>query len=204
MLNPRIFGLLLALMHMTPTSRLLLIRVFAVLSLLALSPLSNAARGETWLLVDTEALTLEVLDDEKTLLKFEEIAIGRGGAARDKLKGDDRTPLGRYRVAWLNPNSRFRFFIGLDYPSRPHVERAFRAGDIDAEERQRILDTLFTGALPPQDTPLGGFIGIHGLGRANPDLHAAANWTEGCVALTNEQIDRLRGYVRIGTPVVIR
>jgi murein L,D-transpeptidase YafK len=189
---------------MTLISRLHLVRMFSVLSLLALSPLSDAARGETWLLVDTEALTLEVFDDDKSLLKFEEISIGRGGAARDKLKGDDRTPLGRYRVAWLNPNSRFRFFIGLDYPSRADVERAFRSGDLGAEARRRILDSLYTGSVPPQDTPLGGFIGIHGLGRADPDLHEAANWTEGCVALTNEQIDRLRRYVRIGTTVVIR
>lgn len=182
----------------------LLLRACLVATLLTLPPFSDAARGETWVLVDTEALTLQVLDGKGPIAEFKGISIGRGGVARDKVKGDQRTPLGRYRVAWLNPDSRFRFFIGLDYPNRAQVERAFRAGDIDVREKQSILDTLYAGEPPPQDTPLGGFIGIHGLGQANPDLHAAANWTEGCIALTNEQIDRLRRYVRIGTRVVIR
>ena len=42
------------------------------------------------------------------------------------------------------------------------------------------------------------------LGDANPDLHEIANWTEGCVALTNEQIDQLKTHVYIGMPVIIR
>jgi hypothetical protein len=51
---------------------------------------------------------------------------------------------------------------------------------------------------------LGGQIGIHGLGRADPRLHEMADWTRGCVAVTNEQIDILRRHVYIGMAVVIR
>ena len=127
-----------------------------------------------------------------------------GGAGHDRVKGDRRTPLGSYRVAWLNPGSRFRFFIGLDYPKRAQVERAFENGDINADERKRILDALYQAKVPPQNTALGGRIGIHGLGNGDPRLHAMANWTDGCVALANEQIDRLRAHVHIGMAVVIR
>lgn len=163
-----------------------------------------AKAEDAWILVDTEALTLDVFDGHDRLARFEGISIGRGGAGRDRSLGDQRTPLGKFRVAWLNPNSRFRFFIGLDYPSRPQVERAFRHGLINERDHRRFLRAFFNNRPPPQNTELGGHIGIHGLGRANPDLHKIANWTEGCVALTNEQIDRLKAHVRIGMPVIIR
>ncbi len=163
-----------------------------------------ATADETWILVDTQAQTLDLMDDERPLLHIERIAIGRGGVARDRARGDARTPLGRFRVAWLNPNSRFRQFIGLDYPRWEQVERAYREGVIDARQRERFRRARFEGRPPPQDTPLGGHIGIHGLGAADPQLHDIANWTEGCVAVTNGQIDRLLPYVRIGMTVVIR
>jgi L,D-peptidoglycan transpeptidase YkuD (ErfK/YbiS/YcfS/YnhG family) len=51
---------------------------------------------------------------------------------------------------------------------------------------------------------LGGSIGIHGVGAGNRRIHEDFNWTEGCVALTNEQIDDLDRYIHIGTRVVIR
>lgn len=182
------------------------LRVWLYPLLLLVQLLSPSAVGsaETWLLVDTEKLTLSVFDGERKIQEFDHISIGRGGAGRDRVKGDQRTPLGSYRVAWLNPASRFRFFIGLDYPKRAQVERAFERGDIDTDERKRILDALYQAKVPPQNTALGGRIGIHGLGNSDPKLHAMANWTQGCMALTNKQIDRLRPYVRIGMPVVIR
>lgn len=169
-----------------------------------LLPLTAAGGGEKWLLVDTDKHTLRLLDGERELLRFEGIAIGRGGPGRYRLKGDERTPLGKFRVAWLNDNSGYRFFIGLDYPQRTHADKAFESGDIDESDRQRIRKAIYDGKLPPQNTPLGGQIGIHGLGRADPKLHAMSDWTRGCVAVTNEQIDLLRRHVYIGMAVVIR
>jgi lipoprotein-anchoring transpeptidase ErfK/SrfK len=60
------------------------------------------------------------------------------------------------------------------------------------------------GKTPPQHTPLGGYIGIHGVGSGDPEVHRAYNWTNGCVALTNAQIDILAEWARAGTPVEIR
>jgi hypothetical protein len=57
---------------------------------------------------------------------------------------------------------------------------------------------------PPQNTALGGAIGIHGIGGGSPDVHHRFHWTEGCVAVSNEQIERLAELVGIGTRVVIR
>jgi murein L,D-transpeptidase YafK len=163
-----------------------------------------AAEQDAWVLVDTRSLTLDLMRGDESVVQFSPVSIGRGGRSKDKVKGDQTTPLGQYRVAWFNAKSRFHFFIGLDYPRREQVERAFRQGRLDRKERDRLLDALYHGKLPPQDSKLGGYIGIHGLGVADPQLHEMTNWTEGCVALTDEQIERLREHVKIGTPVVIR
>ncbi len=174
-----------------------------LLVLLFTLPLSTLAE-ESWILVDTGDQTLDLYEGERRVLHFEGVAIGRNGVTRNKLLGDKRTPLGQYKVAWVNPNSRFHYFIGLDYPRREQVERAYQQGAIKDSERDRLLTAWYWGAIPPQNSPLGGQIGIHGLGAGNPRLHEIANWTEGCVALTNPQIDWLRSHVRIGTRVIIR
>lgn len=179
--------------------------LLALLFLLSWPILGAAAPArDIWILVDTEKLTLEVRDDDRTLVSFSGIAIGRGGTGQYKRRGDKRTPLGWFQVAWVNHKSRFRTFIGLDYPREEHVEKAFKAGAIDAPVRQRVLNDLEQGRLPPQNTPMGGFIGIHGLGAGDMRLHKMSNWTEGCVALTNEQLSQMLRWVSVGTPVLIR
>ena len=64
-----------------------------------------------------------------------------------------------------------------------------------------VLALGIQGVDPP--TTLGGLIGIHGIGKGDPRVHRDFNWTFGCVALTNEQIDQLRPWVRLGTRVVL-
>jgi hypothetical protein len=67
-----------------------------------------------------------------------------------------------------------------------------------------IQDALLRGETPPQDTPLGGHIGIHGIGSGDPLIHEAFNWTKGCIALTNKQIEQLVSLVPLGTKVIIK
>lgn len=160
--------------------------------------------GKTWVLVDIETDTLSVMQGEKTIERFDNIAIGRGGAAADRVRGDRRTPLGVFRIGWVNGQSRFRLFFGFDYPTPEHAERGLAAGIISDRELGRIRAAHAAGRIPPQNTRLGGQIGIHGLGRGDPGIHRDFNWTEGCIALTNNQIDRLAKWLDLGTPVVVR
>jgi lipoprotein-anchoring transpeptidase ErfK/SrfK len=51
---------------------------------------------------------------------------------------------------------------------------------------------------------LGGHIGIHGVGRGDLRIHQQFDWTQGCIALTNEQIEQLQNLVRVGDRVVIQ
>jgi murein L,D-transpeptidase YafK len=165
--------------------------------------LTGTAGAEVWLQVDTRAQTLKVLEGDQVMESFDRVALGVAGAGQKRRRGDDKTPLGSFRVGWFNSHSRFGLFIGLDYPNRDYAEAALADGRIDSRTHDRILAALDAGHIPPQDTPLGGQIGIHGLGAGNPDVHALFNWTNGCVAFTDAEMQRLKKWVEPGTRVEI-
>jgi len=181
--------------------RHLLIAVFLT-GILHLPPASAAARP--WVRIDTRTETLAVVRDGRVVDTIHGIALGRGGVSRDRVRGDERTPLGRFRVAWVNDDSPFRRFYGLDYPNRAYARRALAEGRIDRGTYRQILTALRGHRIPPQNTSLGGYVGIHGLGRASPRIHRLFNWTRGCIAVTNTQIDRLGRWMAVGTTVVIK
>jgi len=159
---------------------------------------------EVWLLIDTRAETLSIMLGDRSRLTVPNIAIGRYGATDAKMRGDHRTPVGSFRIKWVQEDSRFHRFFGLDYPDLKRATAAMKAGDIDKRVWRRIQRAQKRGTVPPQDTPLGGAIGIHGIGAGDPRIHESFNWTNGCIALTNEQIDDLAAWVRLGTRVEIR
>lgn len=157
-----------------------------------------------WLLVDSGAQTLEVMRGDRPIMTLRNIAVGRSGTSREKRRGDNKTPLGRFRITAVRKSDAFYRFIALDYPGIADAQQAFRKGVISAAVRDRILDAHHRGRLPPQDTQLGGQIGIHGLGRGDPAIHETLNWTRGCVALTDQQTDELMSWISVGMTVEIR
>ena len=175
---------------------------FLALSL-ALGP-ARAESADVWLLVETEPRVLKVMQGESELEVFPRVAIGARGADTDKARGDKKTPLGEYRIGWVNENSKFHRFFGLTYPNVDNAKRAYRDGMIGEETLRSILRAEMEEGVPPQNTALGGQIGIHGLGAADREIHEIFDWTSGCIALTNEEIDRLHKWVKKGTLVVIR
>ena len=174
-------------------------------AILAAPAVSRADGREPWILVDTEALTLTVLSAENQVLaSFEQISIGSGGAAKIRRRGDETTPLGIFRIAWIDRRSRYGSFYGFDYPSERVARSAYAEGIIGRADLDAILVALQQHRLPPQNTPLGGYLGIHGVGRGDPAIHEAFNWTDGCIALSNRQLRQFSRWVRVGTQVVIR
>lgn len=160
---------------------------------------------EPWILVDTKTDQLKIMHGNQPLRVFDQVALGSSGAGLKHRRGDNKTPTGVFRVGWVNDNSKFRRFIGLDYPNVDYAERARREGRIDQMTYERIRNAWLRGERPPQDTQLGGQIGIHGIGAGSPQVHGAGiNWTSGCVALDNRQIEELRPWVKIGMRVEIR
>jgi len=176
------------------------------LFLFFLSGISSAYANEYQLLISKKNNELTVEKAGQVVKKFH-IASGKGGKGTKRLRGDSKTPLGMYRVASVKESSRFHYFIQLDYPNLIDAWYGYKNEIIDANNFKRIATAYKKREAPPQDTPLGGFIGIHGLGVTNDEklnIHESFNWTEGCIALTNEEINDLKKFVAIGMQVIIR
>ena len=161
------------------------------------------AAAETWLLIDTGERTLQVMDGEQAVRRYDNIAIGRNGAASRRALGDNQTPLGAFRISSIRKETRYHRFFGISYPALDDALRAHASGKIDDTELATIRRAHELGQEPPSSTPLGGNIGIHGLGTGDPRVHQDFNWTDGCIALTNEQVDELAQWVRLRMTVVI-
>ena len=162
------------------------------------------AAEDIWLLIDTKKLELRVMSEDSTLEKFSNIAIGRNGSGFKSKRGDDITPLGTYKISWINRKSRYKLFYGFDYPSRENAKTALHKGLINKTTYQQVLNAHKNQQTPPQNTPLGGMLGIHGLGRADKKVHETMNWTHGCIALNNEQIITLDKLIKENTIVVVK
>jgi murein L,D-transpeptidase YafK len=165
---------------------------------------SSVSADGPWVDIDTASHTLYLMGGEKVVQTFAKIAIGKNGVTADKTVSDGKTPLGSYKIRWINDESRFHLFFGLDYPTPKHAATAFMSDRISAAELEAIYAAHERGEEPSGSTDLGGAIGIHGVGHGDLRIHQNFDWTDGCVALTNEQIDELAGKIGLGTVVLVR
>lgn len=164
----------------------------------------SAAFAETKLEVNLDEHLLKIYQDD-VVVKTYPVAYGRGGVGK-KTRGDGKTPLGYYHITSVKKSAAFGYFLHLNYPNIDDVIHAHKDGILDDQTFENILSRMTSG-MAPQNTPLGGYIGIHGLGGENPaklSIHRHFNWTQGCIALTDEEIQDLLHYVSAGTLVVIK
>jgi murein L,D-transpeptidase YafK len=117
-------------------------------------------------------------------LKSYRVALGGEPVGPKTRQGDHRTPEGSYVLDSRNPNSRFHKAFHISYPS---------AKDITAAKK--------LGVAP------GGDIMLHGLPKEYAwvgKTHTLHDWTDGCIAITNEEMDEVWKIVRVGTPIDIK
>ena len=119
-----------------------------------------------------------LLSGNKTIKKYR-IQLGFQPLGHKEQEGDGRTPEGWYFIDRKNPRSDFHLSLGINYPNVADVARAESMG-VDP----------------------GGDIFIHGGPRPKID-RTGADWTAGCIAVTNRQIEQVYAMVRLGTPVNI-
>lgn len=157
------------------------------------------------LIVDHSERKLIVKKDGNTLRTFD-VALGSGGKKAKLQRGDHKTPKGSYRISKIRDSNRFHMFFQINYPNMKDASRALKNRVISREQYQDILDAHSYGKLPPQNTALGGAIGFHGIGHETKDkleIHEIADWTQGCIALRNDEIEELSRFVHVGTTVSI-
>jgi murein L,D-transpeptidase YafK len=148
---------------------------------------------------------LEVLKAKRQLILYADgkvvrtyrVGIGPNPVGTKLQEGDGRTPEGQYYVCAKNPKSNYYLSLGLSYPNEIDAERGLKAGLIDKTQYSQIVAAIRRVARPPWDTNLGGEIFIHGGG-------SSSDWTLGCVALENPDIQELYDIVPAGTPVTIK
>jgi murein L,D-transpeptidase YafK len=112
------------------------------------------------------------------------------------MQGDRKTPEGSYYITHKNAKSQFYLSLGISYPNLDDARAGLRAGLISKSEFARIETANKHKKLPPQGTRLGGDIFIHGGG-------AQLDWTWGCIALNNQDMDFLFTHVAVGDKVTI-
>lgn len=118
------------------------------------------------------------------LLKTYSISLGKNPIGDKKFQGDYRTPEGEYIINDKNPKSGFHKNLGISYPNTRDI----------SEARSKGFDP-------------GGDIKIHGhkngigfIGK----FHLFFDWTAGCIAVTNNEMDELYESVDVGTPIIIK
>lgn len=137
-------------------------------------------------------------------LKTYHVELGDSGLGDKAVSGDHKTPEGTFYVAEisvLNPADPYlgSRWMRLSYPNIEDADRGLAQGLIDQQTHDSIVEANKRLAIPPQNTALGGGVGIHG--GSTPAL--GKDWTWGCVGLTNHDVEDFFDYVSVGTPVVI-
>ncbi len=138
---------------------------------------------------------LELYSDG-VIVRTYRVGLGLNPVDDKQREGDRATPEGEFYIFTKNPKSAYHLSLGISYPNIEDAERGLRAGLITRAQHDQIVGAIKRKAGPPQYTALGGLIYIHGNG-------AGSDWTWGCVALENEDIDELYQAVDVGTPVKI-
>jgi len=117
-------------------------------------------------------------------LKTYKISLGKQPEGKKEFEGDQKTPEGIYTIKDKNPNSDFHLNLGISYPNKEDIKNAGRL-----------------------NKKPGGLIKIHGLRNGFGFIgkfHRFFDWTSGCIAVTNSEIEELYENVPIGTEIEIR
>ena len=142
----------------------------------------GASAGSDMVVVYKRERSLHLLRGGERIRSYR-IALGRSPSGHKVREGDSRTPEGAYVIDWRNPDSKFHRSLHISYPGPRDLLRATWLG------------------VPP-----GGEIMIHGLpnGRAEHAVgHPVRDWTDGCIAVTNSEIEEIWHLVADETPVFI-
>lgn len=135
------------------------------------------------ILIEKGERRLTLLSRDKILKRYQ-IALGGNPTGPKERQGDNRTPEGIYIIDSRNKDSRYHLSLHISYPNEKDRKRARQMG------------------VSP-----GGDIMIHGLRNGFEwigDYHKERDWTKGCIAVTNEEIEEIARLVPIGTIVEIK
>lgn len=147
-----------------------------------------------------------LLYSNKILVKTYKAVFGKSSGSIKTSLDDNITPIGDYKICAIDSLNKYHKFLHLDYPNERDAAEALKQGYIYDDEFNTILLAVKKNECPPKETKLGSEIGIHGIGTYNfifKNLPFSFNWTNGSIAVSNENIDELYSVIKVGTPVKI-
>ncbi len=148
------------------------------------------------LLVEKSRRTLTVFSDGRPAKTYR-IALSRRWVGDKEREGDRKVPEGTFYICSKNSESKYHLALGLSYPDEEDAERGVASGLISKREQRAVVDAIRHFRRPPWNTALGGEIMIHGGG-------TATDWTTGCIALSDEDVEEIYPVLPLGTEVEIR
>ncbi|PMH03290.1 L,D-transpeptidase family protein [Vibrio lentus] len=132
--------------------------------------------------VDKSKRRMYLFKDDEVVQEFR-IALGKQPKGHKRFEGDNRTPEGQYKLDYIMEESDFYRSVHINYPQSADREWAAK-----------------------HDLSPGGNIKIHGIKngeRRSPSFIQSFDWTDGCIALTNQDMDAFIELVKMGTPIYI-
>jgi murein L,D-transpeptidase YafK len=153
----------------------------AARALVALALVGATPTPVTRIIVDKSDRTLWLMSGATVVRTYRNIKLGDAPTGHKHFEGDEKTPEGNYAITGRNGGSHYHLSLRISYPNA--ADRAFAA---------RV------GKRP------GGDIFIHGQPNGYPLSRIPTDWTDGCVALSNAEIEEVWKLVRDGTPITIR
>jgi murein L,D-transpeptidase YafK len=167
------------------------LRINALLCLaLALPALSGCGQGEAKppairgkadrIFVDKSDRVLIVYQGNKVIARYKNIRLGDNPIGHKQYEGDEKTPEGNYRISGRNPGSSYHLSLRISYPNAADSAFAAKSGK-----------------------SAGGDIFIHGQPNNWPGPTLTRDWTDGCIALSNAEVEQLWALVPDGIPIRI-
>jgi len=145
--------------------------------------------GTVYLVVDKSDYELKVYDDEGWYATYP-VVFGNKNLADKMMEGDRRTPEGNFKIISKKKHEKWHKMLMLDYPNK----------DSWAKFNERKANGTI-----PKSSKIGGGIAIHGTWpNDNIVVDDFTNWTNGCIALKNDDLDELETFLPIGTQVSIQ
>ncbi len=149
----------------------------------------DAARS---IVIHKAARRLELYCGDDLAARFD-TSLGFAPAGAKQVSGDGKTPEGEYYVT-LKYESKFHRSLQLSYPGIADADRGLREHVVTPQQHDAIVRAVRACQNPPQDTALGSYVQIHGGGGGSE----AGDWTLGCVAVDDPEIEQVYAFHRAG------
>lgn len=186
--------------------------VYGVLLNLREVPLQDAIREKGFttlhnpnIIISRKDYTLSLYEDT-VLIKNYHASFGKNVNIPKTSAHDFSTPVGTYQICSIDKDHKYYIKLKLNYPNINDITEALRKNLITQQEFDQLKFEFYYDDCPELETPLGNDVSIHGIGEYNfifRNLPFVYNWTDGSVALSNEDIYELSTVVSKGTKVVI-